>query len=55
MAKNAAVQKLKAAKAALRNNAAAERKAGVTVETDTYVELNSKVVEAEKDVPWWRR
>lgn len=45
----------KAAKAALRANQAAEIAAGVTEETDTYVALNSAVLETERSVSWWRR
>jgi hypothetical protein len=26
-----------------------------TEETDEYLELNSAVIEAAADVPWWRR
>jgi hypothetical protein len=43
------------AKKALHDNQRAEKKAGVTEETDTYVALNDAVLDAEKDVPWYRR
>lgn len=49
------VEKLKAAKAALRANQRAEQAAGITHETDEYLRLNRAVIEAEKDVAWWRR
>ena len=45
----------KAAKRALRENQAAEITAGVTEETDTYLALNDRVLETEKNVSWWRR
>jgi hypothetical protein len=45
----------KAAKKALLNNQRSEKAAGVTEETDTYVALNTAVVQAEKNVPWYRR
>lgn len=45
----------KAAKQALHDNQRAEKKAGVTEETDTYVALNDAVLDAEKNVPWYRR
>jgi len=45
----------KAAKHALHANQRAEKKAGVTEETDTYVALNNAVLDAEKNVPWCRR
>ncbi|WP_327707541.1 hypothetical protein OG530_40970 (plasmid) [Streptomyces decoyicus] len=45
----------KAAKAALHDNQAAEKKAGITTETDTYRELNARVNETEKRVGWLHR
>ncbi|MEU7435640.1 MULTISPECIES: hypothetical protein [Streptomyces] len=45
----------RAAKQALHNNQAAEKKAGISHETDTYRELNARVNETEKSVPWYRR
>jgi hypothetical protein len=45
----------KAAKQKLHDNQRAEKKAGVTEETDTYVALNNAVLDAEKNVPWYRR
>jgi hypothetical protein len=57
MTKNDAAAKaeMKAARRALDENAARERKAGIRHETDEYLALNSRVVEAEKNVSWWRR
>ncbi|MFE1767212.1 hypothetical protein ACFW81_23715 [Streptomyces angustmyceticus] len=45
----------RAAKAALHANQAAEKNAGITTETDTYRELNARVNQTEKSVPWYRR
>ncbi|MBV9024242.1 MAG: hypothetical protein JO362_10725 [Streptomycetaceae bacterium] len=45
----------KAAKKALHTNQHAEIKAGIREETDTYRALNARVVETEKNVPWYRR
>jgi hypothetical protein len=50
-----AVAEYKAAKKALHENSAAEKAAGITEETDTYLELNGRVLETEKHVSWWRR
>jgi hypothetical protein len=52
---NDALREYKDARKALDDNARAERKAGVREETDTYVELNARVLETEKNVPWYRR
>lgn len=52
---NQAVAEHKAALKALHANQAAEKKAGITEETDTYRELNAAVLDAEKHVPWYRR
>lgn len=43
------------AKRALRANQRAEIAAGITKETDTFVELNDRVLETEQHVSWWRR
>lgn len=50
-----AVADHKAARRALADNAAREKAAGVTEETDTYLALNERVIETEKHVPWYRR
>lgn len=50
-----AIEKYKAAKAALHANQKAEKAAGITHETDEYLRLNAAVNEAIQDVPWWRR
>jgi hypothetical protein len=50
-----AITDYKAARKALDDNSRAERKAGIRDETDTYLELNARVLEAEKNVPWYRR
>lgn len=55
MADNEAVARYRAAKQALRENAARELAAGITHETDEYLRLNAAVIEAEKHAPWWRR
>jgi hypothetical protein len=39
----------------LHANQRAEKKAGIREETDTYVALNARVNETEKNVPWYRR
>lgn len=49
------VETYQAAKQALHANQREEKKAGIREETDTYVALNTAVVEAEKNVPWYRR
>ena len=49
------VETYKAAKKALHDNQRAEKKAGIREETDTYVALNGAVLDAEKNVPWYRR
>lgn len=56
MASNrAAVAAHKAAKKALHNNQRADEAAGIHEETDIYLALNDRVLETEKDVPWYRR
>jgi hypothetical protein len=50
-----ALNRYRAAKRDLDANAAYERLAGITHETDEYRRLNDDVAAAEKDVPWWRR
>lgn len=45
----------KDAKKALNANAAREKAAGIRDETDTYLELNARVLETEKNVGWFRR
>jgi hypothetical protein len=50
-----AIAEYKAARKALEDNSRAERRAGIREETDTYLELNARVLEAEKNVPWYRR
>jgi hypothetical protein len=50
-----AVAEYKAARKAMEDNARAEKKAGIREETDTYLELNARVLEAEKNIPWHRR
>ncbi|MEU9498171.1 hypothetical protein [Streptomyces sp. NPDC048196] len=52
---DSAVSAHKAALKALHDNQRAEQAAGIREETDTYRELNSRVLEAEKNVPWYRR
>lgn len=51
----AAIAEYKAAKKALHDHSAAEKAAGIREETDAYLELNARVLEAEKNVPWFRR
>lgn len=55
MADKAAIAAHKAAKRALHANQRAEVAAGITEETDIYLELNDRVLEAEQHVPWYRR
>lgn len=50
-----AVAEHKAAKKALHDNQRAEIAAGIHEETDEYLELNARVLETEKHVPWYRR
>jgi hypothetical protein len=52
---NDAVAAHKDAKNALHANQQREQATGVTEETDTYRELNARVLETEKNVPWHRR
>ena len=40
---------------ALGQNGEWERKHGHREESPTYWQLNSAVIESERDVPWWRR
>lgn len=49
------VEKYKAAKRDLERLAKRERRAGIKHETDAFNRANHRVVEAEKNVPWWRR
>lgn len=50
-----AVATYKNARTALDDNQRAEKAAGITHETDTYLTLNQAVLDAEKNVPWYRR
>lgn len=57
-----AVKAYKAARKALNDNyerelgeARAKGRKYIGEETDEYLRLNRAVVEAEKNVPWWRR
>ncbi|MFJ5949729.1 hypothetical protein [Streptomyces noursei] len=50
-----AVAEYKTAKKALHENQRAEKAAGIREETDTFHALNGRVLEAEKNVPWYRR
>lgn len=50
-----AVTDHKAARKALADNSAAEKRAGIRDETDTYLALNARVNETEKNVSWLRR
>ena len=50
-----AVEQHRAYRKALNQNGERERKRGVDDETGTYHQLNSAVIDAERDVPWWRR
>ncbi|MGW3272553.1 hypothetical protein ACWDFH_13915 [Streptomyces kronopolitis] len=52
---NDAVSAHKAALKALHDNQRAEIATGIREETDTYRELNNRVLETEKHVPWYRR
>ncbi|MFH9870948.1 hypothetical protein ACH4NT_33350 [Streptomyces lydicus] len=45
----------KAAKRALHDNQRQEERAGIREETGIYRELNARVLETEKCVPWYRR
>lgn len=51
----AAVTRYKDALAALHANQEREEAAGIREETPEYQRLNQDVLDAEKDVPWWRR
>ena len=53
--KKAAVARYKAALAALHANQEREEAAGIREETPEFLRLNQDVLDAEKDVPWWRR
>lgn len=60
--KKAARQRLKSAREALDANYERELSAArargekyIGEETDEYLRLNQAVIDAEKDVPWWRR
>ena len=53
--KKAAVAKYKTALAALHANSEREEAAGIREETPEYQRLNKAVLDAEKDVSWWRR
>jgi hypothetical protein len=50
-----AIADYKAARKALEENSRTEREAGIREETDTYLELNARVLETEQNVPWYRR
>lgn len=50
-----AIADYKAARKALEENSRTEKAAGIREETDTYLELNARVLETEKNVPWYRR
>ncbi|KIZ13698.1 hypothetical protein [Streptomyces natalensis] len=50
-----AIAEYQAAKRALEDNQRQEKKAGIREESDTYLELNARVAETEKNVPWYRR
>lgn len=50
-----AVREYRDARKALEDNGRAEKKAGIREETDTYRELNARVLDAEKRIPWHRR
>lgn len=43
------------ARKALDANSAAEKRRGIRDETPKFRRLNSAVLRAERDVPWWRR
>jgi hypothetical protein len=49
------IRKYRNARRALEDNTRAEKKAGIREETDTYRELNARVLDAEKRIPWHRR
>lgn len=51
----AAIAKLKAAREALHANSDRETAAGIREGTPEYQRLNKAVIDAEKDVAWWRR
>lgn len=57
MAKNdaAARQEMKAARRALDELAERDSKAGIRDETPEYLAANRRVIDAEKNVSWWRR
>lgn len=55
MDKRTAAKNLADAKGRLAEVTAADEKAGRHYETDEYLDANAAVVEAEKNVPWWRR
>jgi hypothetical protein len=49
------VREYRDARKALDDNQRAEKKAGTREETDRYRELNARVLDAEKRIPWHRR
>jgi hypothetical protein len=51
----AAAAEWKTAKAALDDNSARERKAGVRDETPEYMVLNACADAAARNAPWWAR
>lgn len=53
--KQAAIKKHQDARAALKANGEREMAQGIRHETDAYLRLNSAVIAAERDVPWYRR
>lgn len=53
--RKAAVQKYKAALAALHAHQEREEAAGIREETPEYQRLNKAVLDAEQDVPWLLR
>lgn len=52
--KQADISRHKAYKAALEQHAEWQRQHGDHEETPTYNQLNSAVIDTDKDVPWWR-
>jgi hypothetical protein len=53
--RKAAVQKHKDALKALHANQEREETAGIREETPEYQRLNRAVLDAEKNIPWYRR
>lgn len=51
----AAKQEMKDARRALDNLAERDIKAGIRDETPEYLAANRRVIDAEKNVSWWRR